>query len=290
MHVSEAIGRLRAVGRRALLGAGLALALSAGVAQSAPERVVVAGGEITEIVYALGAEQRLVGVDATSNYPPAAAALPQIGYVRALPVEGVISLRPDLLLLTEEAGPPQAVAQLSALLRMETIDARWSREGLQARVASVGKVLDIEPRAAALTASLTQRFAAVDQRLPLATPPRTLFLLTDGRRGTQIGGRGTQAQALLDDLGLPNVTEGAGFKPMSPEALIALDPELIVVAETVPGSFRRSDWPLLEQTRAAKSGRVLVADAMLLLGFGPRMPEALHQVLDAAQGQGAAAQ
>ncbi len=253
---------------------------------AAAQRVVAAGGEITEIVYALEAGDRLVGVDTTSNYPAEAAALPKVGYVRALPVEGIMSLRPDVILLAGEAGPPQAVSQLQGLARVEPIDSRWSRAGLFARIERIGDVLGHTDRARSLKQSLQQRFDQVDQRLPLAAPPRTLFLLSAGRRGTQIAGAETQAQALLDDLGLPNAADGTGFKPVSAEALVALDPELIIVAETVPGSFHRQDWPLLEQTRAARSGRILVADAMLLLGFGPRMPEALNQVLDVAQGQG----
>ncbi|WP_041716918.1 heme/hemin ABC transporter substrate-binding protein [Alloalcanivorax dieselolei] len=253
---------------------------------TAPKRVVAAGGEITEIVYALEAGDRLVGVDTTSNYPAEVAALPKVGYVRALPVEGIMSLRPDVILLAGEAGPPQAVSQLQGLTQVESIDSRWSRAGLFARVDRIGEVLDHTDRAASLKQSLQHRFDQVDQRLPLAAPPRTLFLLSAGRRGTQVAGADTQAQALLDDLGLPNAAAGSGFKPVSAEALVALDPELIIVAETVPGSFHREDWPLLEQTRAARSGRVLVADAMLLLGFGPRMPQALNRVLDVVQGKG----
>ncbi|HET7413989.1 MAG TPA: ABC transporter substrate-binding protein, partial [Pararhizobium sp.] len=79
-----------------------------------PARVVSIGGAVTEIVYALGEEDRLVGVDSTSTYPPAATHLPNIGYMRQLSAEGVLSLRPDLILMEEGAGPPAAVSVIDA--------------------------------------------------------------------------------------------------------------------------------------------------------------------------------
>lgn len=248
----------------------------------AQQRLVVAGGELTEIVYALGAEDRLLAVDSTSNYPPQASDLPKVGYVRALPVEGILALRPDLILLSGEAGPAKAVAQLESTIRVLTLDADWSRRGLLERVTGVAAALDLERRGEELVARLRERFAALDRRLPLANPPRTLLVLAAGRHGMQVAGAGTQGQALLDELGLPNVTQGDGYKPLNVEAVLAADPQMIIVAETRPGSFEAEQLPLLESTAAGANQRVLVADGMLLLGFGPRLPEALEQVLEVA--------
>lgn len=262
------------------------IALCCTVAGHAQQRLVVAGGELTEIVYALDAGDRLVAVDSASNYPAAARHLPKLGYVRALPVEGVLALEPDLVLLSGEAGPPPAVEQLTKVTRVRTIDPEWSPAGLLERVEQVADALHLEKRGEQLNARLRERFAALDERLPLTDPPRTLLVLSAGRHGVQVAGKGTQGQALLDALGLPNVASGQGYKPLNAEAVLAADPELIIIAETRPGSFQPEQLPLLESTDAGAHGRVLVADGMLLLGFGPRLPDAMERVLEVATGEG----
>ncbi|MFP1682935.1 hemin ABC transporter substrate-binding protein [Alloalcanivorax sp. C16-1] len=262
------------------------LALCLSIAGQAQQRLVVAGGELTEIVYALDAGDRLVAVDSTSNYPAAARQLPKLGYVRALPVEGTLALKPDLVLLSGEAGPPPAVAQLKQATEVRLIDPEWSPAGLLARVEQVAEALELQARGEQLNAGLRERFAALDQRLPLADPPRTLLVLSAGRHGVQVAGKGTQGQALLDALGLPNVTDGEGYKPLNAEAVLAANPQLIIIAETRPGSFQPEQLPLLESTDAGAHGRVLVDDGMRLLGFGPRLPDAMEAVLEVATGEG----
>ena len=89
-----------------------------------PKRVVSVGGALTETVYALGAGELLVGSDTTSYYPEAAANSPKVGYQRALSAEGILSLSPDLVIMTDEAGPPPVLAQLnSAGVNMLTLNA-----------------------------------------------------------------------------------------------------------------------------------------------------------------------
>ena len=262
------------------------LALWMAAAGHAQQRLVVAGGELTEIVYALGAADRLVAVDSTSNYPAAARQLPKLGYVRALPVEGTLAMKPDLVLLSGEAGPPPAVAQLKQATEVRVIDPQWSPAGLLARVEQVAEALGLQERGEQLNGELRQRFATLDKRLPLADPPRTLLVLSAGRHGVQVAGKGTQGQALLDALGLPNVADGEGYKPLNAEAVLATNPQLIIIAETRPGSFQPEQLPLLDSTEAGAQGRVLVTDGMLLLGFGPRLPDAMETVLEVATGEG----
>jgi ABC-type hemin transport system substrate-binding protein len=100
-------------GRLAGYGAAFCLAiLGHATLVDATSRIVSVGGAVTEIVYRLGAAEHLVGVDTSSTYPAAATQLPQVGYQRMLSVEGVLSLRPTLVLLSVEAGPPDAEALL----------------------------------------------------------------------------------------------------------------------------------------------------------------------------------
>jgi iron complex transport system substrate-binding protein len=77
-------------------------------------RVISADGSVTEIIYALGAQDRLIGVDTTSQYPPETRQLANVGYKRQLSAEGVLSLNPTLVLITKDAGPPEVLEQLHA--------------------------------------------------------------------------------------------------------------------------------------------------------------------------------
>jgi ABC-type hemin transport system substrate-binding protein len=99
------------------------------------QRVVSVGGAITEIIYALGAEKKLVAVDTTSLHPKAALLLPKVGYMRTLSAEGVLSMRPSLVLATSEAGPPPVIAQLkSAGVKLDIVSADHSFDELRNKV------------------------------------------------------------------------------------------------------------------------------------------------------------
>lgn len=91
-----------AVKRKKLFTAVLALSWAFSV--TAAERIVVAGGSLTELIYAMGAGERVVGVDETTSYPPETAKLPHIGYWKQLSSEGILSLRPDSVITWQDAG------------------------------------------------------------------------------------------------------------------------------------------------------------------------------------------
>jgi len=125
-----------------LFSATLALVvLSFGVASAAPaQRVVSLGGDVTEIAYALGEQGRLVGVDQTSIYPDAVHALPQVGYLRNLSAEGIISLKPDLILAAKAAGPAAVLQQLNdAKIAIVSLPGDDSFAGVLAKIDVVGR-------------------------------------------------------------------------------------------------------------------------------------------------------
>ena len=112
----------------------------------APRRIVSMGGTLTEIIYALGAGDQLVGTDASSLYPPEARQLPQVGYYRGFSVEGVASLHPDLVIAAAESGPPQALDGLKKLgIPLELIALKPDLDHLVERITELAKVLDRKP-------------------------------------------------------------------------------------------------------------------------------------------------
>ena len=255
-------------------------------------RIVSVGGALTEIVYALGAQGELVGVDTTSLYPAVAQQLPQVGYARTLSAEGVLSLAPTQLIATEEAGPQAVLRQVrDAGVPVAVLNANNRFEGLLERVKQVGQITGRPDPAARLAQSLQQQWsgALAKVRQRQHAPVRVLFILAHAPNQVMVGGRETGADAMLAYAGAVNVMGGqggfAGYKPLTPEAVIAARPDIVLVTDQ---GFKASGGvdgilklPGLAQTPAGRKHRIVSLEAMLLLGFGPRMPQALAE-LDAA--------
>lgn len=148
----------------------MACAGAAAAAQTAPaQRVVTLGGTVTEIVYALGQGGRLVGDDLSSLYPQAATQLPRIGYYRAVPVEGVLALEPDLVLASEQAGPPDAIERLKAVgVRVAVVSDQASVQSLHARIRAIAQALDAVPEGERLAAQLDAELARARRCRPRA--------------------------------------------------------------------------------------------------------------------------
>ena len=262
-------------------------------------RIISVGGALTEIVYALGAQGELVGVDTTSLYPAVAQQLPQVGYARTLSAEGVLSLAPTQLIATEEAGPQAVLRQVrDAGVPVAVLNANNQFEGLLERVKQVGQITGRADSAARLAQALQQQWdgalGKVRQRSPspVQSAVRVLFILAHAPNQVMVGGRQTGADAMLAYAGAVNVMGGqgglggfAGYKPLTPEAVIAARPDIVLVTDQglkasggVDGILK---LPGLAQTPAGRKHRIVSLEAMLLLGFGPRMPQALAE-LDAA--------
>ncbi|WP_373980225.1 ABC transporter substrate-binding protein [Achromobacter sp. JD417] len=265
--------------------------LTAGAHAAPPERVatrvVTLGGSVTEIVYQLGQGGKLVGDDLSSLYPEAATKLPRVGYYRAVPVEGVLALKPDLVLASEQAGPPDALKRLGDVgVRIVTVPDAPSVDSLKARIRNIAEALDVAPAGDALVTEITRDLKAVEA-IP-ATGARAILVIN--RTGTLQGaGGGTAANEVMTMAGLANVLKDQhGYKPLSAEAVSALAPEIIVVTRTSleasGGVDKLLALPGLASTPAAARKRVIVMDDLLLLGMGPRLPLALTELKREAAG------
>jgi iron complex transport system substrate-binding protein len=255
-------------------------------ATAAPaDRIVVVGGALTEIVHALGDGGRVVGVDTGSRWPAEAAALPRVGYQRALAAEGVLSLMPDLVLVNDAAGPATVLQQIrDAGVRVEVVAADDSLAGLLSRVHDVGRLLSREAEGERLAGRLEREMAALAERVArFEQRPRVAFLLSVGRGSNLAGGRETAADAAIRLAGGHNALAAyEGYKPLNAEAMIAAAPDVLLTTqrslEQVGGVEGLLDLPGVALTPAARSARIEAMDALLLLGFGPRTPSALAEL------------
>lgn len=259
--------------------AGWAIALGAYAAP--PARVVTLGGTVTEIVYQLGQGGKLVGDDLSSLYPEAATKLPRVGYYRSVPVEGVLSLKPDLVLASEQAGPPDSLKRLADVgVRVVTVSDAPSVDSLKSRIRGIADALGVAPAGERMVEDVTRELARAEA-VP-ATRARALLLIN--RTGSPQGaGRDTAANEVMHLAGLVNVLQDQhGYKPLSAEAMGALAPDLIIVTQASLDAGGGMDaflrMPGIASTQAAAKRRIVVMDDLLILGMGPRLPLALTQL------------
>lgn len=258
-------------------------------ASELPQRWVSAGGALSEWVTALGGESKLVGVDTTSQHPASLKALPSIGYQRQLSAEGILSLRPQILVGTEEMGPPPVLAQIrSAGVQVDMFSAQPDLPTLKSNLEHLGKLLGSEAKADALFAGYEQALAQqknwVAKAQATQKAPRVLLLLGHAGGKPLIAGKDTAADWMLQQAGGRNLATHVGYKPFSVESLAGLSPEVLVFADrALSGDAARAalfkENPILASTPAAKSGRVFELDPTLLVGgLGPRLPQSLEKL------------
>lgn len=261
----------------------------AAAAAELPQRWVSSGGSLSEWVVRLGGESRLVGVDTTSLHPQSLRQLPSVGYQRALSAEGVLSLRPDILIGSEEMGPPPVVAQIAAAgVRVESLSAKPDLATLERNVLRLGELLGVPAQAreqmAAYRQQLQDQAQWVKEAQRTQAPPRVLMLLGHAGSNLMAAGQGSLAVWLIEQAGGESPVEHQGYKALSNEALLALDPQVLIFADrSLHGEEARQALlkhnPLLQQTSAVRDGRLLALDPTLLVGgLGPRLPEGLAEL------------
>ncbi len=255
-------------------------------------RVVTIGGPITEIVYALGQGGRVVGTDRSSLFPEAILAGPRLDYFRQTSAEGVLALRPTLVLAVDGTGPPGVLDQIRAagvavLVLPEATDVA----GAEARIARIGQVLGREAQADSVVAVMRAELAAAEAAKP-ATPPRVLFVYARGAGVVLAAGTGGAPEGILRLAGAETaVTAYEGYRPLTAEAVVAAAPDVIVVPagslESLGGIDGLLRQPGLSQTPAGRARRIVTVDDALLLGFGPRVGQGVRDLALGLAGTGA---
>jgi iron complex transport system substrate-binding protein len=269
----------------------LAFSLFAQVALADPSRILVIGGTAAEIVAALGQSDRLVARDATTTFPPELMALPDVGYMRALSPEGVLSTAPDLILAEAGAGPVEAVEVIKASgIPYVTVPESFGPDAVSEKIKVVGAALGQSDAAATLAAKVETGLAeARAKAAEVSAKKRVLFVLTlQGGRVT-VGGDDTAAEAIIELAGGVNAAEGvSGYKTMTDEAILAAAPDVILMMERAGAMAAKPEDlkvnPALAATPAGRAGTIVRMDGLKLLGFGPRTPEAAQDLRRALYG------
>ena len=255
------------------------------------ERIVSLNGSTTEILFALGVGDNVVGCDASSTYPKGIKEkLPSVGYQYGLNAEGILSLNPTLIIGRDDVRPAQVVQQLcmagvTVLLLKEPRAFGTAKQ----RLLTIGKAVGHEKKAKELAKALDTDIEKLEVKLAArkeAPKQKALFLYLRGTQTTLVLGTDTAPGAMLDIIGAENAAGSIkGNKPMTAEAVIAAQPDVYVLftssLESIGGIDGLLKLPGLAHTPAGQNRRVVTLDGQYLSGFGPRCGRA---ALDLFQG------
>ncbi|MCB1387480.1 MAG: ABC transporter substrate-binding protein [Hyphomicrobiales bacterium] len=248
-------------------------------------RIASIGGSVTEIVYALGEGNRLVARDTTSNYPPEILALPDIGYIRALSPEGVLSVDPDMILILEGFGPPEAAEVLrQAGVRIVEVPEGYDRNAVIGKIETVAAALGVEEKGRELSQTVRSGFDRMAEAVGnVKNRVKVMFVLSTAGGRIMAAGRDSHADGIIALAGATNAFDAfAGYKQVTEEAIADAAPDAILMMDRGGDHAVSAEslfaMPSFSQTPAAKNAMLIKMDGMYLLGFGPRTPNAAREL------------
>jgi len=253
-----------------------------------PSRIVSIGGAVTETLYALGQQHRIVAVDTTSLFPPQAMRdKPNVGYVRQLSPEGVLGLHPTLILAIEGAGPKEAVEVIeSAGIPFVHVPDRFTADGVIERMRLIAAATQAISLGDCLIAQVQKDFDALAAaRARVRKPARVLFVLSFVNGRAMVAGRNTAADGIIALAGAVNaMSQLDGYKPVSDESILAAQPDAVLTMQRPNQTITADEvfgHPAFVQTKAAARHAFLSYEGLYLLGFGPRTAAAARELAHA---------
>lgn len=247
----------------------------------AKERIIALGGDVTEIIYALDAGQDIIARDSTSLRPKQAEALPDIGYLRQLNAEGILALKPTMVIASSAASPSRVLQQIStAGVKVILVPTSQSLRGIEAKITTIAKALHYEAKAPGLIDALQKQTASIQTGLPVY---RLLYIMANSGTQVLVAGRETAADAVIKLAGQKNAVQRMPhYQALSAEAMIAAKPDAIIIdgeaLEALGGE--QYIWHLsgVSQTPAGQARRLIRVDQLDLLTFSLSTPEAIRNL------------
>ncbi len=239
-------------------------------------KIVTLNGGITEIVSALGHEKEIVGTDVTSTYPETLKATAKdLGHVRSMTIEPIMAVNPTLILASDKDINPELMGKINASgIKTEVFKQEFTVDGTKKLIADVAKAVgntDYQKLNDKIDADLKQV-------QPIAKKPKVLFIYARGNM-LMVAGKNTPMASLISLAGGENaISEFEDFKPLTPEAVVKANPDVLFFFTTglqgAGGNEGALKMPGVSQTNAGKNKKIIAMDGGLVSGFGPRLGEA----------------
>lgn len=253
------------------------------------QRIVAIDGSISEIVYALGKGHLMVGRDTTTTFPKAATKLPSVGYMRQLSAEGILSLKPTLILATKDAKPQNVLSRLKkAGVHVEIIDNTYTADGVIEKIKQIAKILNVDSAGQQLATDVQKSITdakAVAKKIMAQSqqPAKALFVLNMRGNNMMVAGSQTRADTMLSLAGVvnPAAQHLNGYKPLTAEAAIQYNPDYLLTMQhgerSGGGKHEILNTPAVKMTNAGKNKQLVIVDDNFLM-FGPRLGEAIENM------------
>ncbi|MCR6639249.1 MAG: helical backbone metal receptor [Sporocytophaga sp.] len=244
-------------------------------------KIVSVNGTTTEILCALGLEPALVGVDVASTYPASVEKLPKVGHNRNISAEGIVALSPDLIVGTANDLKAQTIEQLNtANVKTKLFKQEYSVEGTKSLIRQVATEFKKEAKGEEIIRQLDADIAGLNKP---KTKKKVLFIYARGAGTMMVAGKGTPVQKMIELAGGENaVNDFNDYKPLTAEALVAADPDVLLLFDSGLKSLNGIDGILkiqgVTETKAGKNKKIVEMDGQLLTGFGPRLGKALKEL------------
>jgi iron complex transport system substrate-binding protein len=247
------------------------------------EKIVSVSGTTTEILCALGMGKNIIGTDVTSTYPASIQALPKVGHNRTLSVEGIVSLGPTTVVGIEKDFKPELKDQLEkAGIKVKLFKLDYSIQGSKTIINEVAAYFGKNSQASPILKTIDSDLTKIPK---LRSAKKVLFIYARGTGTMMVAGSNTSVEKMIEIAGAKNAVSGfEDFKPLNAEALVAFNPDVILLFNSGLESLGGIEGLLkvqgVAQTNAGKNKKVLEMDGQLLAGFGPRVGKAAIELAE----------
>lgn len=249
------------------------------------QRIITAGSALTETVCALGDCDKIIASDRTSLYPAHIQQLPSIGYRGGINAEGILSLKPTLVIAEKDYVEDAVLQQLTASgVKLLIIDRKYTFSDTKEIIARIATTLNRDAEGIKLIAKIEGELAEANAMLKKATTvPKVLSVYNRGTSTISVAGKNTFGE-ILSYAGATSVVQDVeGYKPLNTEALIAANPDYLVMVstglESLGGIEGALKIPGVAQTTAGKKKQIVSIESLKLTNFGPRFGEAVKELV-----------
>jgi iron complex transport system substrate-binding protein len=247
-------------------------------------RIVSLNGSVSEILAGLGLENNIAGTDITSNYPAGMKAKPKVGHNKNINAEGVMALQPDLIIgLKKEVSPALAAQFKAAGVKLLLAEQDYSVDGTRKLIHFLADSLHASAKGDSMVKVLEADLSKVPAVADNANKPKVLFIYARGTGTMMVGGTGTAIDKAIALAGGQNaITEFADYKPLTAEALVKANPDIILLfdsgLQSLGGAAGLAKVQGIKETKAGKNNKIISMDGELLSSFGPRLGVAIQEL------------
>ncbi len=262
-------------------------------------RVVSLNGDLTEIIFELGLGDNVVAVDVTTVFPEEAAALGErgetVGFAQQLAAEAVLRFEPTLVIGDQQVGPVEVIEQLrTAGIPVVILETQTTLDGVATKIGQVAEIMGVPDEGAALADRVSAEIESARESIdPDADPLTVGFVYARGPQTIFLFGAGMATQAMIEGAGAVDAGAASGVRglvPVTPEALVAASPQVIVLPElglaALGGVEAFLQIPGVADTPAGQSENFLVYDEAYFFNLGPRTGMALAEFIQDLQALG----